>query len=227
MFPLAPMKPSPSHPAALVAAATTTLSALSHGAAVDAPSAPSLDQWLANLQHRDDAVCGPALAASAQYGPAGLKKLCPLLGGDDIEPRSIARRAAYVIIYHAGRPGADSEARAVEAALLEGLQSPNTVRGHREILWMLSVIGGDPAVPVIAGFLTKPDLRPDACMCLQRIPTPKALQALHAAYASAPADFKRAVAEALARRGAPPDGFKSTKLAPVKPTTVQPPSTGG
>jgi hypothetical protein len=86
---------------------------------------------------------------------------------------------------------------------------------------MLSEIGDDKAVDPLAALLTDKDLREDARAALQRIPGKKSLAALKAALATAPEDYKPAIAVSLRVRGVPVAGYPSKKLVPTKKTNVK------
>jgi ethanolamine utilization microcompartment shell protein EutL len=107
------------------------------------------------------------------------------------------------------------------AGLVAG-ESPAEVR--REAMWMLSELsgGGAEEVAAVAALLASAELREDARMVLQRIPGEASLGALKAALASAPEDFKPAVAGALRARGVEVQGYPDQKLVPTKSTAVKP-----
>jgi len=90
----------------------------------------------------------------------------------ELEVGRAAKRAMFQIVRHAGRPGAAQEQNAVVSELLGllllGDKQPVPV--CREVLWMISEIGGDEAVDAVAAQLRNDELREDARQVLQRIP---------------------------------------------------------
>ena len=92
----------------------------------------------------------------------------------------------------------------------------------RELLWMISEIGGDDAVAPVAALLADQDLREDARCILTRLPGDQAVAALQRAMSTAPEEFKFALAESLRARGVNVVGYASRKRVPVKPTSVTP-----
>jgi hypothetical protein len=72
------------------------------------------------------------------------------------------------------------------------------------------------------------EVREDARCALCRHASPKATAALKTSFASAPEDFKYALAESLRQRGQAVEGYPSHKLVPTARTTVKPvqPKTG-
>jgi hypothetical protein len=104
-----------------------------------------------------------------------------LLAADDFELARRARRALYVIVRNATRLGTGRAATTVEMELGAGLQDCTATSARRQLLWMLSEIGYDRSVPIVAHFLTDTELREDARCVLIRIPSKKAIAALRAA----------------------------------------------
>jgi HEAT repeat protein len=198
---------------ALVSAAALALTRVSRAAA-----SPT-DDLLARLRNPDAAVRGAAWQGAASYGAAAVKPLASLMTDDDFELARSARRALWVVVRHAGRPGATRESTAVAKELTALLANPQ-VPVRREVLWMLSEIGGDDALGAVAALLTEPELREDARCALTRIPGRKATGALKAAFATASEDFKYALADSLRRRGETVKGFPTRKLVPSRPTSV-------
>jgi hypothetical protein len=92
---------------------------------------------------------------------------------------------------------------------------------RRELLWMLSEIGGDESVEPIAALLADTELRDDARMALQRIPGDKSLAALEGGLAAAPNDFKINIAQSLRSRGVTVPGHSCQKMVPTKQTSVK------
>jgi HEAT repeat protein len=152
-----------------------------------------------------------------------VKPLAALMTDADFEISRSAKRALYKIVRHAGRPGANKEANAVEKELIALLKS-DAVSVRREVLWMLSEIGDDDAIAPMAALLTDKEVREDARCALMRLPGKKTAAALKSAFGSAPEEFKPALAESLRQRGEKVDGYPSQKLVPTRPTTASEPA---
>jgi HEAT repeat protein len=110
----------------------------------------------------------------------------------------------------------------VSTALVGLLAESHGAPVQREALWMVSEIGDDACVAPMAALLADTELREDARNAVERIPGGASLEALKAALASAPDDFKPNLAESLRRRGEEVAGPPSAKMTPVKPTEVKP-----
>jgi HEAT repeat protein len=193
--------------------------------AVRAAPAKSPDEFIARIKSKDDSVRGAAWQGAAPYGEPAVKPLAATMADDDFETARSARRALWVIVRHAGRPGAAKEARAVASELIAVLGNhPTAVR--REVLWMLSEIGSDDTIPPVAALLSNPELREHAQGALMRLPGRKATAALKTAFAGAPEDFKFALADSLRKRGEKVSGYPSQKLVPNRATSVTYSSTG-
>lgn len=213
------MKTNELKTAAVVAAAATVAANASRAA-----NAGSVDDLAARIQSKDDAVRGPAWQGAASYGAPAVKPLAALMTHDDYEVARSAKRGLWKIVRHAGRPGAEQEAQAVVAELIPLLKSgPVVVR--REVVWMLSEIGGDDAIAPMAALLADADAREDARCALLRFPGSQATGALKSAFATAPEAFKTALADSLRKRGEKVEGYPSQKLTPTKQTTVSQPKT--
>jgi len=182
----------------------------------------TIDELVSKISGKDEGARGEAWQNAGPLGAPAIKPLTPLMADKDTEVRRAATRAAWKIVRHAGRPGAEKEAAAVSAALLGllGDDQPEVVR--REVAWMTSEIAGDEAVDPLAKLLKDKDLREHARAALQRIPGQKSLAALKTALEAAPEDYKPALAESLRRRGVEVPGIKSLKLVPARPTEVKP-----
>jgi len=184
-----------------------------------ADSAPSVDELIAKIKDKDDKVRGPAWQGAGQYGANAVKPLAAVMADPDFETARCAKRALWKIVRAVGQPGKTKLAKAVESELIPLLgNSPTNVR--REVLWMLSEIGGDDAVAPMAALLADKDLREDARCALLRIPGKKATAALQQAMATAPEEFKFALADALRLRDVKVAGYPSKKLVPTKQTSV-------
>lgn len=203
-----------SHPTAVAIAATTALASASHAA-----GAASVDELITQIKSKDDTVRGPAWQGAARYGAPAVRPLAAAMADADFETARSAKRALWVIVRHAGRPGATKESGAVTKELIPLLgASPAAV--HREVLWMLSEIAGDEAITAMAALLADKDVRSDALGALMRFPGRKATSAMASALKQAPEPFKFALADALRRRGEKVAGFPSEKLVPTRATSV-------
>jgi hypothetical protein len=181
-----------------------------------------LEDFIGRIRSQDDAVRGPAWQGAASRGAPAVKLLIPVMEDSDFETARAARRALWNIVRHAGRPRALKEGLAVSRELVASL--PGSAKAtRRELLWMLSEVGTDEAIPAMAALLTDADVRSDAQCALMRLPGRKATAALRSAFGHAPEDFKYALADSLRKRGDSVKGYPSQKLLPSRPTTVTQP----
>ncbi len=200
-----------------VAVAATTATAL----AKEASAAPqALDEIIEAIKGKSDEARTEAWQRAATLGAPAVKPLASLATNPDLEVARAAKRGLWKMVHTFGRPGTDSEKQAVVQELIPLLKSSPALR--REVLWMLSEIGGDEAVEPVTAMLSDKDFREDARAALQRIPGQKSLEALKSALATAPAEFQAALAESLRDRGVRLDQYPSRKLTPSKQTSVKP-----
>jgi HEAT repeat protein len=205
---------------AALAAGTSTLIA----SASPAAEAASVEELIANIKNPDDRVRGPAWQGAAPYGAPAVKPLAAVMSDPNFEVARAAKRGLYKIVRHAGRPGAEAEAKAVTTELIALLPKSETVV-RREAVWMLSEIGGEEAIGPMAALLTDKEVREDARCALVRMPGDKATAALQSALSAASDDFKPALADGLRARGVKVEGIPSRKLTPTKQTNVKPAKT--
>ena len=142
--------------------------------------------------------------------------------GDDRAAALMSKRELWRTVRHAGRPGASEETAAVVGLLIGWLSSGAPLAARRELLWMLSELGGDESVEPIAALLSDVELREDARMVLERIPGGKSLEALEQGLADAPEDFKINLAQSLRSRGVTVPGHPCQKMVPTRQTSVEP-----
>ena len=165
-------------------------------------------------------------AARDNAGQVGAPAIAPLaeIASDPgkFEIARSANRAMQNIVYHAGRPGAADEARAVSAELIKLVSAEPPLQFRRDVMWMIWQIAGAEAVEPVAALLGNPDLRDDARMCLEGLPAAEAVAALRAGLAAAPDDFKPAVAHSLRKRGVDVPDVPDLRLVPTKQTSVTP-----
>jgi HEAT repeat protein len=196
--------------------------AVALAAAAPAAETASVNELIARIKDKDDKVRGPAWQGAGTAGAPAVQPLAAVTADPDFEIARAAKRALWQIVRHAGRPGADTEARAVVAELLPLLtQGDSNLR--REYVWMLSEIGGDESVGPLSALLAGKELREDARAALQRIPGRKSLDALKAALKTAPEDYRPAIAVSLRARGEKVTGYPSRKLVPTRPKGGKPP----
>ena len=143
-------------------------------------------------------------------------ELVPQLADPDIEVARGAKRALWRVVRHASRPGAESERKVIEAALIAQLEAERPAAVYREATWMLSEIGTDASVQCLSALLANPTAREDARMSLERIPGAKSLAALKTALETVPDDFKINIAQSLRARNVDVPGLPCEKLKPVK-----------
>ena len=148
--------------------------------------------------------------------------LAKIAASGELEVARAANRAIQNIVYHAGRPGAEDEAKAVAAELLKLLGDSQPLQLRRDVLWMTWQIAGEEAVEPVAALLANAELREDARMALERLPGEKATAALQAALAAAGDADKPALAHSLRVRGVETPGVPDLRLVPTKKTSVQP-----
>ena len=191
-------------------------------ATTDANESDAVKELIKGIEDPSADVRTQAWLSAGEVGAPAVIPLADVMTDDDLEVARAAKRALWKIVRHAGRPGAAKEKRAVvkELILLLGNNYPVAVR--REVLWMLSEIGGLNAVQPIARLTRNEELREDARMALERIPAKRALQALKYRFKTAPEDFKPNMAQSLRKRGVEVAGYPCQKLVPKKKTDLKP-----
>jgi hypothetical protein len=203
----------------------------------------TVEQLIAKIQDRDDKVRAAAWQSTGKLGAAAVGRLASLMaemeadvarltqesGADKneiayrAEVGRAAKRGLWVLVRYVGRPGADDEKRPVVGRLCQLLDEEQPAALRREVLWMLSEIGGDEAVEAIRqipGILENKQLREDARCAVERIPGQPATQALWDGLEAASDDFRLAIAHSLRLRGAELDkeSYPSQKLVPTRQT---------
>ena len=185
-------------------------------------SSQTVDDLIAAIKDKNEKVRTEAWVGAGPRGAPAVKPLAALTTHQDIEVARAAGKALWKIVRHVGRPGADDEKKAAVAELLALLGGDRGAAVRREVLWMLSEIGGDESVDAMAALLGDAELREDARMALQRIPGDKSLSALRARLEAAGEDFKINIAESLRARGVEVPHLPSRKLVPCRQTLVKP-----
>ena len=188
----------------------------------DTAQAQGADELIAGIKSDNAEKRTKSWQSAGEVGAPAVSPLAETMTDDDLEVARAAKRALWQIVRYTGRPKANKEKRAVEKELtgLLGRKQPLAVR--REVLWMLSEIGGRVSIKPIAGLMRNKNLREDARMALERIPTKRAVASLKTAFEKAPEDFKPNIAQSLRKRGEEVAGYPCKKLVPTKKTDVKP-----
>ncbi len=197
--------------ASLAAGAVATMA----GTAPAAQRNRGVNRLIAKIESSDAETRTNAWQRAGDVGAPAVQPLAMVMTDDDLEVARAAKRAMWKIVRHTGRPGADTARKAVETKLRGLLGDDQPVAVRREVLWMLSEIGGMRSVKPIAALLSDKNLREDARMVLERIPIRGAVQALNAGFKAAPEDFKPNLAQSLRKRGRKVSGYPCVKLVPT------------
>lgn len=182
---------------------------------------PTLEGLLTALRSEEDIQRTQAWISAGAVGAPAVAPLADLMLDAQPEVARAAKRALWQVAMYSGRPRAEADKAAVIAALLAALAGERPDAVKREVMWMLSEIGGTESVAPLATLLSNAELREDARMCVERIPGTASLDALKAALDSVPQDFKVNIAESLRKRGVEVPEFPSVKLVPTRSTSVQ------
>jgi len=188
----------------------------------DTAQAQGVDELLAGIKSDSAEKRTKSWQSAGQVGAPAVKPLAEVMTDDNLEVARAAKRALWKIVRHAGRPKANKEKRAVEKELIGLLGRKQPVAVRREVLWMLSEIGARISIKPITGLMRNKNLREDARMALERIPSKRALTTLKAAFKKAPEDFKPNIAQSLRKRGEEVAGYPCQKLVPTKKTDIKP-----
>ena len=154
-------------------------------------------------------------------GKHSVRELVVRMCDDDRVVAITAGRALWKVVRWSGRPNAERE-RAAAAGQLRVLVNENLpINVRREMLWMISEIGGDDSVDVVSPLLLDVELREDARMVLERIPGDKSLAALRTAWDTVSDEFRSHIAQSLRVRGDTVKGYACKKMVPTKSTGVR------
>lgn len=182
----------------------------------------TLDALIENIQSSDDAQRAAARDRAGVVGAKAVVPLAKIAVSGELEVARAAQRAIQNIVYNAGRPGAENEAKAVAAELLTLLDEAQPLQLRRDVLWMTWQIADEEAVESVAALLTDDDLSEDARMALERLPGKRATAALLTALDEAADADKPALAHSLRVRGIEIPNVPDLRLQPTRSTTVQP-----
>ncbi len=186
-------------------------------------STTNLDQLIRDIQDKDHVTRAAARDAAGAVGAQAVRPLGDIAAmHDDFEVARAADRAIRNIVYHCGRPGAESEAHEVTGELLGLLDQSYPVQLRRDVLSLIWQIAGEQAANRVAACLDDPDVAEDARMALERIPGKQATAALQKAFDRADQDDLPALAYSLGMRGVEIRGVPDLRLQGVKESAFQP-----
>ena len=198
--------------ASLAAGAVATMTAATQAAR----RAGGVNRLIAKIESSDAETRTNAWQRAGDVGAPAVQPLAMVMTDDDLEVARAAKRAMWQIVRHTGRPGAVNAKKAVVGKLCGLLGADQPVSVRREVVWMLSEIGGMASIRPLAELLSNKYLREDARCALERIPIKRAVQALKAGFEVAPEDFKGNLAQSLRKRGVKVAGYPCVKLVPAK-----------
>lgn len=165
--------------------------------------AGDLEQFLEKISSEDKDVRYEARLGAGSIGAPAVAPLVELMAGGSREVSISSLRALEVIVHHAGRPGHAAEARAVSAELAALLTADTAKKTRLELLHLIAFIGDDAIVPAVASMLEDPDrhVRETARLALERIPGPRAVEALIRAARGASPERKGDFLFSLGKKG--------------------------
>ena len=198
--------------ASLAAGAVATMASATQAARKNR----GVNRLIARIESSDAETRTKAWQSAGDVGAPAVQPLAMVMTDDDLEVARAAKRAMWKIVRHTGRPGAVNAKQKVVAKLCGLLGADQPVSVRREVVWMLSEIGGMASIRPLAELLSNKHLREDARGALERIPIKRAVQALKAGFEVAPEDFKPNLAQSLRKRGVKVEGYPCVKLAPKK-----------
>ena len=177
-----------------------------------------LKELLREIRSDKAAVRTAAWQWAGTFGAAAVKHLAKLCTEENLEVGRAAKRGLERIVRTVGAPGVQPAKSAVIQELLGLLGNSQPVALRKDILWLLSEIGGGESVESIAVLLKHDTLREDARMVLERIPGEISLVSLRNALGSVSEDFRLNIAQSLRARGEVVDSekFPCRKLVPTK-----------
>jgi ribosomal protein S28E/S33 len=186
-----------------------------------------VNELVAAIKDSDDKVRAAAWTGAGKYGAAAVKPLANVMTDNRMEVARAAKRGLWKVVRYVGRPGADQEREQVEVELCGLLHGDRPDAVTREVLWMLSEIGGDTTIEAIrevTDIMGRTGIRDDARSTIQRIPGDFAITTLEEALDFAPDDFKMNLVQALRKRGVKisEEDYPCQKLVPTKKTKVKP-----
>lgn len=153
-------------------------------------------KFMADIASNDADVRFAAWRSAGSMPPSVIPELGRLLTSSNPGIAKAAGEALTTMTHSVGKDPADPRRRGVIQGLLGLTSQPLAFR-------LLSLVAAESDTPAIARHLSDPKAREEAIFCLERMPGTAPLQAIVAAYSSAPDDFKPRLLAALGHRRAP------------------------
>jgi hypothetical protein len=182
----------------------------------------TLDQLIQDIQSDDHIVRAAARDQAGTVGAVAIGPCGEIAASDNFEVARAANRAIQNIVYFTGRPGAEAEAAAVAAELLNLLDESKPTQLRKDALWMIWQIAGEQATNRVAACLEDPEIAEDARMALERLPGEAATAALKTAFDKASEVDRPALAYSLGMRGVMVKGVPDLRLKGTKESTYDP-----
>ena len=177
-----------------------------------------LEELVRRIRSDKPGVRTAAWQQAGAVGASAIKPLAKLCTEGNLEVGRAAKRGLERIVRTVGAPGVQPAKSAVIRELIALLADNQPIALRRDILWLLSEIGGGESVGPITMLLKHHVLREDARMVLERIPGEESLASLRNALGSVPEDFRLNIAQSLRARGqaVDPEKYPCQKLVPEK-----------
>jgi len=180
----------------------------------------TVDELVAGIRSDDEGTRTETWQAAPTVGADAVVPLVELSSDSNLEVARAAMRGLWAVVRDAGRPESDARRVEVVAVLTPYTEPSHAEQLRRDVVWMLSEIGDDATVPLLASLLSDDALREDARMALERIPGEASLTALRNGLETAPDAAKPPIAHSLRVRGEVVADIPDTKLVPEHATSV-------
>jgi HEAT repeat protein len=160
-------------------------------------------KFLSDIRRDSADVRFAAWRTAGEQDASVIADLASIAGSTSQGVQKAALEAMATLTHSVGKETANPKRPSVAAELAKVAAAnsrPLPVRAHS--LRLLSLLGGDDVVPAVAKLLADREVREEAIFCLERIPGDTSINAIAAAYANVPSDFKGRILAALGHRRA-------------------------
>ena len=161
-------------------------------------------KFLLDIQSANADTRFAAWRAAGKQAHDVVPELAKIAGDAEPGVRKAALEAMTTLTHSVGKDARDMKRAGVSKALVDVATSTSYATPVRaQALRLVSLIGGDDAIPPLVKLFGSADLREEAIYAVERIPGDAANKAIASAYANVPDDFKPRLLAALAHRRAP------------------------